>query len=133
MPAPAVRNKWRRNLALLLAGEVSGTECSHGRIPPKHSISSSACGSRPRKDPLPPGGSGALPVIPDQDFARFGEVERVSRSRIDKLTATNMVRSWLNVPHVTQFDDADISGLQRLRKDLHGEAAERGGPPPTTT
>ncbi len=67
----------------------------------------------------------ALPVIPEQDFARFGSVERVSRSRIDTLTARNMVRSWLNVPHVTQFDDADISGLERFRKDLKEEAVER--------
>jgi len=82
--------------------------------------------ARALQAPAASGGGGALPVIPDQDFARFGEVERVSRSRIDKLTATNMVRSWLNVPHVTQFDDADISGLERFRKDLKGEAAERG-------
>ncbi|GIR70744.1 MAG: hypothetical protein CM15mP74_19950 [Halieaceae bacterium] len=39
-----------------------------------------------------------LPAIPEQDFARYGAVERVARTRIDKVTATNMVRSWLNVP-----------------------------------
>ena len=71
------------------------------------------------------GGAG-LPTIPDQDFTRFGSIERIARSRIDKLTATNMVRSWLNIPHVTQFDDADIHGMERFRKELKGEAGERG-------
>ena len=68
----------------------------------------------------------ALPAIPEQDFARHGAVERVARTRIDKVTATNMVRSWLNVPHVTQFDDADISDMERFRSELKTEAADRG-------
>jgi pyruvate dehydrogenase E2 component (dihydrolipoamide acetyltransferase) len=68
----------------------------------------------------------ALPVIPEQDYARFGAIEKTSRSRIDKVTANNMVRSWLNIPHVTQFDDADISDMERFRKELKSEAADRG-------
>jgi len=75
------------------------------------------------------GGTGAgagIPEIPEQDYARFGAVEQIPRSRIDKVTASNMVRSWLNVPHVTQFDDADISGMERFRAELKHEAAERG-------
>jgi pyruvate dehydrogenase E2 component (dihydrolipoamide acetyltransferase) len=68
----------------------------------------------------------ALPAIPEQDYARFGAIEKTSRSRIDKVTATNMVRSWLNIPHVTQFDDADISDMERFRKELKREAADRG-------
>lgn len=72
-------------------------------------------------------GTGAgLPEVPEVDFARFGEVERISRARIDKLTAANMVRSWLNVPHVTQFDDADISDLEQFRKAMKAEAEQRG-------
>ena len=67
-----------------------------------------------------------IPEIPDQDYARFGAIEKAPRSRIDKVTASNMVRSWLNIPHVTQFDDADISGMERFRAELKGEAAERG-------
>ena len=74
-----------------------------------------------------PSSSGAgLPAIPEQDYARFGAVEKTSRSRIDKVTANNMVRSWLNIPHVTQFDDADISDMERFRKELKSEAADRG-------
>ena len=73
-----------------------------------------------------PGAGAGIPAIPDVDFGRFGSIERVARSRIDKLTATNMVRSWLNVPHVTQFDDADISEMERFRNELKPQAAERG-------
>ena len=74
-----------------------------------------------------PSSSGAgLPAIPEQDYARFGAIEKTSRSRIDKVTANNMVRSWLNIPHVTQFDDADISDMERFRKELKREAADRG-------
>ena len=68
----------------------------------------------------------ALPAISEQDYARFGAIEKTDRSRVDKVTANNMVRSWLNVPHVTQFDDADISDMERFRNDLKNEAADRG-------
>ena len=74
----------------------------------------------------PSSGGAALPVISEQDFARFGAIAKTDRSRVDKVTANNMVRSWLNIPHVTQFDDADISDMERFRKDLKNEAADRG-------
>ncbi|MGB1957833.1 MAG: dihydrolipoyllysine-residue acetyltransferase [Luminiphilus sp.] len=74
----------------------------------------------------PSSGGAAIPAIPEQDYARFGAIEKTSRSRIDKVTANNMVRSWLNIPHVTQFDDADISDMERFRKELKREAADRG-------
>ena len=74
----------------------------------------------------PSSGGAALPVISEQDFARFGAITKTDRSRVDKVTANNMVRSWLNIPHVTQFDDADISDMERFRKDLINEAADRG-------
>ena len=71
-------------------------------------------------------GSGAgLPTIPEPDYARFGQVERVSRSRVERLTADNMVRAWLNIPHVTQFGDADVSDLEDFRQTLKQEAANK--------
>ena len=71
-------------------------------------------------------GSGAgLPTIPEPDFARFGQVERVSRSRVERLTADNMVRAWLNIPHVTQFSDADVTDLEDFRRALKQEAADK--------
>jgi pyruvate dehydrogenase E2 component (dihydrolipoamide acetyltransferase) len=74
----------------------------------------------------PSSGGAASPAIPEQDYARYGAIEKTICSRIDKVTANNMVRSWLNIPHVTQFDDADISDMEHFRKDLKNEAADRG-------
>lgn len=71
--------------------------------------------------------SGAgIPAIPEVDFARFGPVEVTDRGKLDKLTAANMHRSWLNVPHVTQFDEADITALEEFRAGLKSEAERRG-------
>ncbi len=70
-------------------------------------------------------GSG-IPPIPSVDFAKFGEVEVVKMSKIHKVTAANMSRSWLNVPHVTQFDDADITELENFRKGMKAEAEKAG-------
>lgn len=71
------------------------------------------------------GGMG-IPPVPDMDFSQFGDVEDVVLDRIARLTATNMSRNWLNVPAVTQFDDADITDLEAFRKSLKGEAEKRG-------
>jgi pyruvate dehydrogenase E2 component (dihydrolipoamide acetyltransferase) len=67
-----------------------------------------------------------VPAIPEVDFSKFGPVELVERSKLDKLTAANMQRSWLNVPHVTQFDEADITDLEAFRASLKAEADNRG-------
>ncbi|MDP5069340.1 MAG: 2-oxo acid dehydrogenase subunit E2, partial [Congregibacter sp.] len=72
------------------------------------------------------GGGAGIPPIPEVDFAAFGSVDVVERSKIDKVTAANMQRSWLNVPHVTQFDDADITEMEAFRKSLKAEAETRG-------
>lgn len=73
------------------------------------------------------GGSGsAIPAVPAVDFSKFGPVKKVKLSKIKKLTAANMQRNWLNVPHVTQFDDANISELEIYRKKQKGEAEKRG-------
>jgi pyruvate dehydrogenase E2 component (dihydrolipoamide acetyltransferase) len=70
-------------------------------------------------------GSG-IPAIPAVDFSRFGAVDTVKLSKIQKLTAANMHRNWLNVPHVTHFDDADITDLENFRKSLKAEGESRG-------
>jgi len=68
----------------------------------------------------------ALPTIPEVDFAAFGPVETVALSNIQKATVTNMSRSWLNVPHVTQFDYADVTELEAFRDSLKPEMTQRG-------
>ncbi len=72
-------------------------------------------------------GAGAgIPGIPEVDFSKFGVIEETPRSRLDKVTASNMTRSWLNVPQVTQFDDADITDLEDFRAEMKQEAEKRG-------
>ena len=72
-------------------------------------------------------GSGAgIPQVPAVDFSQFGEIDTVKLSKIQKVTANNMQRNWLNVPHVTQFDDADITDLEVFRKSLKAEGEKRG-------
>lgn len=71
------------------------------------------------------GGVG-LSTMPDIDFSQFGEIENKSLSRIKKLTAQNLTRNWLLVPHVTQFNEADITELEVFRK-AQGEHAKKQG------
>ncbi len=71
------------------------------------------------------GGSG-IPPIPDQDFSQFGEVEEKAMGRLMKMGATNLHRSWVNLPHVTQFDEADITELEAFRKSMKAEAEAQG-------
>lgn len=71
------------------------------------------------------GGSG-IPPIPEIDFSKFGEVEEVPMTRLMQVGASNLHRSWLNVPHVTQFESADITELEAFRIAQKG-AAEKAG------
>jgi pyruvate dehydrogenase E2 component (dihydrolipoamide acetyltransferase) len=71
------------------------------------------------------GGAG-IPPIPEVDFSQFGEVEEKPMGRLLKMGATNLHRSWLNVPHVTQFDEADITELEAFRKAMKVEAEAQG-------
>ncbi len=65
-----------------------------------------------------------LPSIPEIDFTRFGEVEERPLSRIRKISGAHLSACWLNIPHVTQFDEADITELEAFRK-AQKAAAER--------
>ena len=67
-----------------------------------------------------------IPGVKLPDFSQFGEIEREGMSRMMAATATNMQRSWLNVPHVTQFDDADITEMEDFRKAQKAAGEKRG-------
>lgn len=67
----------------------------------------------------------AIPSVPEIDFSAFGEIEEQPLSRIQKLTAAAMQRSWLNVPHVAHFDEADISDLEEFRAQNKEKAQKR--------
>lgn len=69
---------------------------------------------------------GAIPAVPEVDFSQFGEIDIQPMSKLHKVTAANMHRSWLNVPHVTQFDEADITELETFRNSLKPEMEKRG-------
>ena len=72
------------------------------------------------------GGGAGIPEIPPQDFAKFGPIEVAPMSRLKRLSGPHLHRSWLNVPHVTQADEADITDLEAYRKELDGDAKEKG-------
>jgi pyruvate dehydrogenase E2 component (dihydrolipoamide acetyltransferase) len=72
-----------------------------------------------------PGGRG-LPSVPVVDFAAFGTVESRPLTRIQKISASRLHASWVNLPHVTQFDEADITDLEELRGKLKTKATEQG-------
>ena len=67
-----------------------------------------------------------LPVLPKIDFSKFGEIEEQALSRINKVSASNLHRSWVNIPHVTQFDEADVTELEVFRKAEAGAYKEQG-------
>ena len=67
-----------------------------------------------------------LPDWPQVDFAKFGPIELKPLSRIKKLSGANLHRNWISIPHVTQFDEADITELEAFRKDS-GAASEKQG------
>jgi pyruvate dehydrogenase E2 component (dihydrolipoamide acetyltransferase) len=68
----------------------------------------------------------SLPKAPEIDFSRFGSIETQALSRIKKLSGANLHRSWISTPHVTQFDQADITDLEAFRVSLKAEAEKRG-------
>ena len=68
----------------------------------------------------------SLPSVPVVDFAKFGPVETKPLSRIQKISGPRLQASWVNIPHVTQFDEADITDLEDVRTKLKGKAAKEG-------
>ncbi|HEX5050046.1 MAG TPA: dihydrolipoyllysine-residue acetyltransferase [Gammaproteobacteria bacterium] len=73
------------------------------------------------------GGAGAaLPAVPAVDFARFGPVETQPLTRIQKISGPRLHASWVNIPHVTQHDEADITDLEEKRASLKEQAQARG-------
>ncbi len=83
--------------------------------------------AKPRSESMASGGSAlsalAMPVI---DFTKFGKIETKPLSRIKKLSGANLHRNWVTAPHVTQFDEADISDLEDFRKSMKADAEKRG-------
>lgn len=84
--------------------------------------------SRPKASSAPAsGGAGGLQVIaqPKVDYSKFGEIEEVEMSRIQRLSGPNLHRNWVTIPHVTQFDEADITELEKFRKGENEQLAKK--------
>jgi len=117
--SPSVR-KFARELGVDL-GSVKGTGVK-GRITPddvkawvKQALKSGTSA-----------GGGALPKVAEVDFAKFGIVEVKPLGRIQKISGPRLQASWLNVPHVWQMDEADITELEETRNKLKGDANKAG-------
>lgn len=68
-----------------------------------------------------------IPPMPEIDFSQWGDVSDIELSRINKLTGEFLHRNWVNIPHVTQFDQADITDQEAFRKQLNEEQVKTGG------
>ena len=67
-----------------------------------------------------------IPAVPEIDFSKYGPVQSMPLTRVRAAGARNLQASWLNVPHVTQHDEADVTELEAFRASLQAEASERG-------
>jgi pyruvate dehydrogenase E2 component (dihydrolipoamide acetyltransferase) len=79
------------------------------------------------------GGGGAAPFAgllawPKLDFAQYGSTERQPLSRIKKLSGPNLHRNWVQIPHITNYDEADVTSIEALRNEVNAEQAKTGGP-----
>jgi pyruvate dehydrogenase E2 component (dihydrolipoamide acetyltransferase) len=124
--SPAVR-RIARELGVDLR-QVTGSG-RKGRITKDDVQSFAKRGPAPAGAPAAAGGPGLgldLPPWPSVDFSKFGEVERVQRSRIQRISGPVLARNWVMIPHVTHNDEADITDLEAWRKQLNDEHARDG-------
>jgi len=125
--SPSVR-KFARELGVDL-GRVRGSgpkgRILHGDV---QTYVKGALAAVPAPAPAAKGGALPfnLPAWPDVDFAKFGPVEVKPFSRLQKLSGPNLHRNWVSIPHVTQFDEADITDLEAFRKSNTAETEKQG-------
>jgi pyruvate dehydrogenase E2 component (dihydrolipoamide acetyltransferase) len=125
--SPSVR-KFARELGVDL-GRVKGSgpkgRILHGDV---QTYVKGALAAVPAAAPAARGGTLPfnLPAWPDVDFAKFGPVEVKPFSRLQKLSGPNLHRNWVSIPHVTQFDEADITDLEAFRKSNTAETEKQG-------
>jgi pyruvate dehydrogenase E2 component (dihydrolipoamide acetyltransferase) len=117
--SPSVR-RLARELGVGLDG-VAGSG-RKGRIVPEDVQAAAGGGGKPPAA----GGDGGLGLLPwpKVDFAKYGEVERVELSKIRRISAANLSRNWVRIPHVTHNDEADVTELEAFRKQLNSEQAD---------
>ena len=123
--SPSVR-RFARELGVDL-GKVPGTglkgRISHDDV--KAWVKQAMTGG-PAAGAFAPATTGSLPRVPSVDFAAFGPVDVRPLTRIQKISGPRLHASWVNVPHVTQHDEADITDMEALRVELKAKAADAG-------
>jgi pyruvate dehydrogenase E2 component (dihydrolipoamide acetyltransferase) len=125
--SPAIR-RFARELGVNLGG-VRGSG-PNGRITRddvqgfvKHTLTSGVLPAAPGNGAANGATAGGLQLLPwpKVDFAKFGPIERVPLTRIQKLSGPNLARNWVLIPHVTQHDDADVTELEAFRQSINAE------------
>ncbi len=120
--SPAIR-AFARELGVDLA-KVKGTALK-GRIT-KEDVQSFVKTELARSKGAAAGAAFSFPEMPPVDFTQFGQVETRALSRIKKLSGANLHRNWVGIPHVTQFDEADITEAEAFRVTTNEELAKSG-------
>lgn len=118
--SPSVR-QFARELGVILS-QVGGTG-TKGRIT-KQDVQNFV--KQKVNKPAVASGGAAIPPVPVVNFEKFGEIETVELGRIKKISGKHLHACWLNIPHVTQFDEADITELEQFRKENKEAAAKQG-------
>jgi pyruvate dehydrogenase E2 component (dihydrolipoamide acetyltransferase) len=118
---PPYASPLARRLARELGVDLGGVEGSgrNGRISRDDVVAAA-------KGAIAGGGAGlpGLAPWPQVDFARYGEIERVPLSKIQKISGPNLARNWVMIPHVTHHEEADITDLEAFRKQVNAEHPE---------
>jgi pyruvate dehydrogenase E2 component (dihydrolipoamide acetyltransferase) len=126
--APVYASPSVRRLARELDVGLDGVEGSgrKGRIVPEDVQAAADGGGAVKSVGAGASGGGDLGLLPwpKVDFAKYGEVERVELSKIRRISAANLSRNWVRIPHVTHNDEADVTDLEAFRKQLNGEQSE---------
>jgi pyruvate dehydrogenase E2 component (dihydrolipoamide acetyltransferase) len=123
--SPSVR-RFARELGVDLV-QVQGTGIK-GRITPEDvkAFVKRSLSRAPSRAPASQPAASGLPAIPPVDFAQFGPIERKPLGRIQRISGPRLHASWVNIPHVTQFDEADITDLEDARGKLKQKALNEG-------
>jgi pyruvate dehydrogenase E2 component (dihydrolipoamide acetyltransferase) len=120
--SPSIR-RFARELGVVLTS-VTGTG-PKGRIT-KEDVQGYVKNALTQPAAAPAQGGGAIPSVPTVNFEQFGDIETQELSRIKKISGKHLHACWLNIPHVTQFDEADITELEDFRQENKQMAKDRG-------